>query len=109
MNAALEQATNLMQDHAFTLKQIVVNLGLRGVDADNPDVEILHRGKCRSLTSQQKRRLRRRQAVEPTIGHEVRQPHGPLLAARRAGRCAARHQLWGGLQPALAGAGVRSS
>ena len=69
LNAALEQATNLMQDHAVTLKQIVVDLGFRGVDADNPNVEIIHRGKYKSLTAQQKRWLRRRQAVEPAIGH----------------------------------------
>ena len=69
LNAALEQATNLMQDHAVTLKQIVVDLGFRGVDVDNPDVEIIHRGKYKSLTAQQKQWLRRRQAVEPAIGH----------------------------------------
>jgi len=69
LNAALEQATNLMQDHAVTLKQIVVDLGFRGVDAHNPNVEIIHRGKYKSLTAQQKRWLRRRQAVEPAIGH----------------------------------------
>ena len=58
-----------MQDHAVTLKQIVVDLGFRGVDAYNPNVEIIHRGKYKSLTAQQKRCLRRRQAVEPAIGH----------------------------------------
>jgi len=69
LNAALEQATNLMQDHAVAFKQIVVDLGFRGVDADNSDVQIIHRGKYKSLTLQQKRWLRRRQAVEPAIGH----------------------------------------
>jgi len=69
LNAALEQATNLMQDHAVKLKQIVVDLGFRGVDADNPDVQIIHRGRFKSMTSQQRRWLRRRQAVEPAIGH----------------------------------------
>ena len=39
------------------------------MDADNPNVEIIHRGKYKSLTTQQKRWLRRRQAVEPAIGH----------------------------------------
>jgi IS5 family transposase len=32
-------------------------------------VEIIHRGKYRSLTHTQRRWLRRRQAVESTIGH----------------------------------------
>ena len=69
LSAVLEQATNLLQDHAVKLKQIVVDLGFRGVDADNPDKEIIHRGRYRSLSPQQKGWLRRRQAVEPAIGH----------------------------------------
>lgn len=69
LSAVLEQATNLLQDHAVKLKQIVVDLGFRGVDADNPGVQIIHRGRFKSLTSQQKGWLRRRQAVEPAIGH----------------------------------------
>ena len=79
LNSALEQAPNLMQDHVVMLKQIVVDLGFRGVDADNPNVEIIHRGKYKSLTAQQKRWLRRRQAVEPAIGH--------LKSDNRMGRC----------------------
>ena len=47
----------------------MVDLRFRGVDADNPDVQIIHRGKFKSMTSQQRRWLRRRQAVEPAIGH----------------------------------------
>ena len=69
LNAALEQATNLMQDLNATIRLVVADLGFRGVDADNPDVQIIHRGKFKSLTSQQRRWLRRRQAVEPAIGH----------------------------------------
>jgi IS5 family transposase len=50
---------------------VIVDLGYRGVDvqADNPGVEIIHRGKFKSLTKQQRRWLKRRQAVEPAIGH----------------------------------------
>jgi transposase, IS5 family len=69
LSAAIEQATNLMQDLPVKIKQIVVDLGFRGVDADNPGMEIIHRGKFKSLSRQQKTWLRRRQAVEPTIGH----------------------------------------
>jgi IS5 family transposase len=69
LSEILEQTTNLMQDHAVKPAQVVVDLGFRGVDADNPDVQIIHRGKFKSLTAQQKRWLRRRQAVEPAIGH----------------------------------------
>jgi IS5 family transposase len=69
LNAILTQATNLTRDVGVTLKQIVVDLGFRGVDADNPDKEIIHRGKFKSLSPQQKGWLRRRQAIEPAIGH----------------------------------------
>ena len=69
LSAALEQATNLMQDVKVTIKEVVADLGFRGVDGDNADKFIMHRGKLKSLTSQQTGWLRRRQAVEPAIGH----------------------------------------
>ncbi len=65
----LEQVRNLYQDLGVEPKTAVVDLGYRGVDADNPGVEILHRGKFKSLTALQRRWLRRRQAIEPAIGH----------------------------------------
>lgn len=69
LSAVLEQVSNLTQDIGATLKHIVVDLGFRGVNADNPDKEIIHRGKYKSLNTQQKTWLRRRSAVEPAIGH----------------------------------------
>jgi IS5 family transposase len=69
LSAALEQATNLIQDHAVQIKDVVVDLGFRGVDADNPGKQIIHRGKFKSLSREHKAWLRRRQAVEPAIGH----------------------------------------
>jgi IS5 family transposase len=69
LSAVLEQATNLTQDIAVELKHVVVDLGFRGVDADNPGKEIIHRGKFKSLSQQQKSWLKRRTAVEPAIGH----------------------------------------
>ena len=69
LSAVMEQVANLMQDVPAKIKQIVVDLGFRGVDADNPGQEIIHRGKIKSLSRQQKTWLRRRQAVEPAIGH----------------------------------------
>ena len=68
-SAILEQAANLLQDLPVKIKVVVADLGSRGVDADNPDKDIIHRGKFKSLNPQQKTRLRRRQAVEPAIGH----------------------------------------
>ncbi len=69
LNAILQQSAKLAQDAGATLKQVVVDLGFRGVDADNPDKQIIHRGKIKSMTPQQKGWLRRRQAIEPAIGH----------------------------------------
>ena len=56
-----------------------VDLGYRGVDQQNPDVSIKHRGKYKSLTAQERRLLKRRQAIEPIIGH--------LKSDHRMGRC----------------------
>jgi hypothetical protein len=34
--------------------EVVADLGLRGVDADNPDKHIIHRGRYKSLSPQQR-------------------------------------------------------
>lgn len=56
LSAVLEQVSNLTQDigkdigmTGITLKHVVVDLGFRGVDADNPDQEIIHKGRYKSL------------------------------------------------------------
>ena len=69
LSAQLEQTANLLQDTGRAPKQVIVDLGYRGVDADNPDVQIIHRGKYKSLTDHEKRLLKRRQSIEPLIGH----------------------------------------
>ena len=69
LSAQLEQTNILLEDVGRSPKEVVVDLGFRGVDRDNPQVEIIHRGKYKSLTKQQRRWLKRRQAVEPAIGH----------------------------------------
>jgi transposase, IS5 family len=69
LSAQPEQTTNLLQDLGRRPIQAIVDLGFRGVDADNPGIEIIHRGKYKTLTSLQRRRLKRRQAIEPMIGH----------------------------------------
>jgi IS5 family transposase len=69
LSAQLEQTRILLEDAGRVPKQAVVDLGFRGVDEDNPGVEIIHRGKYKSLTKQQRRWLKRRQAIEPAIGH----------------------------------------
>jgi IS5 family transposase len=65
----IEQVRNLYQDLGVMPKTVVVDLGYRGVDADNTGVEIIHRGKFKSLTAVQRRWLKRWQAIEPAIGH----------------------------------------
>ena len=47
----------------------VVDLGYRGVDEDVPTAQVIHRGKAKRLTARQKAWLKRRQAIEPVIGH----------------------------------------
>jgi IS5 family transposase len=59
----------LLQDTGRSPRQVIVDLGYRGVDADNPGVQIIHRGKYKSLSEHERRLLKRRQAIEPLIGH----------------------------------------
>jgi IS5 family transposase len=58
---------------------VYVDLGYRGMDQANPGIDIKHRGKFKSLTDQEKKMLKRRQAIEPIIGH--------LKADHRMNRC----------------------
>ena len=51
------------------IKYIVVDLGFRRVDGVNPDKEIIHRGKFKRMSNQQKGWLKRRTAVKPVISH----------------------------------------
>jgi IS5 family transposase len=74
LNAQLEQASILMQDNHVKPSDVFVDLGYRGVDANNPTVAIKHRGKFKGLSASDKRMLKRRQAIEPIIGH-LKQDH----------------------------------
>lgn len=73
--AQLEQTNTLLQDLDVKPTTAVADLGYRGVDADIAPVTLIHRGKSKRLTDKQRRWLKRRQAVEPVIGH-VKQDHG---------------------------------
>lgn len=99
LSAVLEQATNLTQDLSVTIKQVVADLGFRGkeVDADNPGVQIIHRGRLKSLSAQERRWLKRRQAVEPAIGH--------LKSDHRLDRCWLKGQLGDALHAISCAAG----
>ncbi len=63
----LEQARGLLQDVDVIPQVAIVDLGYRGRDVEG--VQILHRGKAKTLTRRQWRWIKRRQAVEPVIGH----------------------------------------
>jgi IS5 family transposase len=78
-----EQASVLMQAMDTKPHKAIVDLGYRGVDKANPDIDIKHRGKFKSLTDEDKKDLKRRQAIEPIIGH--------LKADHRMNRC---HLKW---------------
>ena len=67
--AQISQCNELIQAAGSEVKQAFVDLGYRGVDADNPGVEVVHRGRIKTMSERQKRQLKRRQAIEPAIGH----------------------------------------
>jgi IS5 family transposase len=70
----IEQTTNLLQDLGVKPTTAVVDLGYRGVD-HLVAVNVIHRGRYKTMTDQQRQWLKRRQAIEPTIGH-TKHDHG---------------------------------
>ena len=65
----LEPTRTLLQDIGVKPTTAVVDLGFRGVDEAVAPVQIIHRGKFKSLDKKQRRWLKPRQAIEPAIGH----------------------------------------
>ena len=94
LNEQLEQAQILSDS---TIRNVYVDLGYRGVDAANPTVSIKHRGKAKRLTEQERRLLKRRQAIEPIIGH--------LKADHRMDRCPLKGQTGDAIHAVLCAAG----
>jgi len=93
----LEQATILMQDSAVKPATAFVDLGYRGVDADLPGVRIVHRGKSKRISEQETKLLKRRQAIEPIIGH--------LKSDNRMDRCHLKGEIGDRLHAVLCAAG----
>ena len=93
----LEQTSILLEDVGVVPRHVMVDLGFRGVDRVNPRVQIVHRGKAKSLNRQQRRWLKRRQAVEPTIGH--------LKSDHRMDRCWLAGSIGDALHTVLCAAG----
>ncbi len=65
----LEQTNTLLQDIGTKPTTAVVDLGFRGVDEDVAPVQLIHRGNLKSQDAQQRKWLKRRQEIEPAIGH----------------------------------------
>jgi IS5 family transposase len=94
LSEQLEQASILSNN---TIKDVYVDLGYRGVDQHNPGVSIKHRGKYKSLTEIERRLLKRRQAIEPIIGH--------LKSDHRMNRCHLKGQEGDAIHAVLCAAG----
>jgi IS5 family transposase len=97
LNEQVEQASILMQATGFKPETVYVDLGYRGVDKDNPGIDIKHRGKFKSMTDQEKKSLKRRQAIEPIIGH--------LKTDHRMNRCHLKGSQGDSLHAVLCAAG----
>ena len=94
LSEQLEQASILSNS---AIKDVYVDLGYRGVDQHNPGVSIKHRGKYKSLTEKERRLLKRRQAIEPIIGH--------LKSNHRMNRCHLKGQEGDAIHAVLCAAG----
>ena len=98
--AQISQSNELIKGAGSEVKQAFVDLGYRGVDADNPGIEVVHRGRIKSMNERQKRLLKRRQAIEPAIGHVKHDNrmircylHGSIGDALHAISCAAGYNI----------------
>lgn len=94
---ALEQATILMEATGVRPKTVYADLGYRGVDGEIPDYALKHRGKYKRLTPEERLLLKRRQAIEPVIGH--------LKSDHRMNRCHLKGQIGDALHAVLCAAG----
>lgn len=93
----LEQSRILLEDVEAVPHTAYTDLGFRGVDEAIGPVSLIHRGKLKTLTKGQRKALRRRQAVEPVIGH-MKQDNG-------MGRCWLKGLQGDALNAVLAAAG----
>jgi len=100
LKTQLAQCNTLTTAAGTPIKQAFVDLGYRGVDADNPGIEVVHRGRSKSMSKVQRKQLRRRQAIEPAIGHTKHDNrmircylHGSMGDALHAISCAAGYNI----------------
>jgi IS5 family transposase len=97
LHEQLEQAAILMQDTGTTLTTVYTDPGYRGVDHDNRQIEISHRGKKKTLGPIGMKLLKRRHAIEPIIGH--------LKTDHRLNRCHLKGEIGDRIQAVLCATG----
>ena len=73
--AQLEQTNTLLEDLGVQPQVVVADLGYRAAGPDVAPVQLIHPGRYKTLTSVQRKWLKRRQAIEPLIGH-AKHDHG---------------------------------
>jgi IS5 family transposase len=93
----LEQTRILLEDVEAVPHTAYTDLGFRGVDGEIGEVNLIHRGKLKALSKAQRTALKRRQAIEPVIGH-MKQDNG-------MGRCWLKGAQGDALDAVLAAAG----
>lgn len=86
--AQITQCDALTRSTGRTVKQAFVDLGYRGVDADNPGVHRVHRGRIKSMNKLLRAQLKRRQAIEPTTWH-VKHDHRLIRCHLKGSTCEA--------------------
>lgn len=69
LHEQIKQVKILCGDHGVAVKKAVVVLGDRVVEANSPCVLIKYRGWIRSMNDKDRQQRKRRQALEPVIGH----------------------------------------
>ena len=79
LSEQLELVAILIQGSAARPATAFIDPGYRRVDADNPHVHIVHRGRTKQISLQERDQFQRRQAIKPMIGH--------LKSDHRMGRC----------------------
>ena len=97
LNEQVEQATIMMQALGAKPQTALFDLDYQGVDKDNLGLDIKHRDKLKSLTDEEKKSLKRKQAIEPIIGH--------LKADHRVNRCHLKGSIGDSLHAVLCATG----
>jgi len=97
LHEKIEQSAILMEGLNVKPEVVYADLGYRGVDKDNTCIAIKHQGKDKRLTDEERRLLKRRQAIEPINGH--------LKADYRLNRCHFKGSTGDALHAVLCAAG----